>query len=194
MSTQVERKRATRRALVQAARELFADRGFGDTSIEAVVRRAGLTRGAFYHHFDDKTELFAAVLENVEAELVDRLLASPPPEGDPFELLAFAVGVFLDRYLDPAVRRIVLVEGPTVLGWQRWSAIERRFGLGLVEGPLRRAEEAGALQPLPVVTLSHALFGALMEGAMLLASSRDPRSTRAELEHVVRAVVDGLRM
>jgi len=194
MSTQIERRKSTRRALVQAARVLFATNGFAGTSTEAVVRSAGMTRGALYHHFDDKTDLFAAVLEDVESELADKISGSVPPldgPDDPGELISCGMHTFLDRYEDPDVRRIVLLEGPTVLGFERWSAIERRYGLGFLEAILGRAYQADLLIPLPLGTLAQVLFGALVEGAMLLASSSDT-PTRAEVEEVLEAFIRGL--
>jgi len=193
VSTQFDRSRATRGSLIAAARELFVDQGFEGTSIEAVVRQAGVTRGAFYHHFKDKTALFAAVVVEVERGLIDRLEASPPPQGDPFVKLAYGIDTFFERCLDPAVGQIVLLEGPRILGWGRWSSIEREFGRALVELPLQEAEQRGLLRPVPYDTLAHVLFGVLVEGAMLMASSADPYETRAELQQVMQVVIDGLR-
>ena len=193
MSTQTERTEATRRALLDAGRELFAEQGFAETSTEAVVRRAGVTRGALYHHFKDKTDLFAAVFEDLEAGLVERLAASVPATDDPFALLEHGVTVFLDGCLDPAVRRIAMLEGPTILGWERWVEVERRYGLGILQTALQVAADTGVMRPLPVEALAHLLLGALVEAAMLLASSDDPARTRLDLEVSATAILAGLR-
>src|ERR1700752_3367746 len=123
--TQAERAAETRDALIAAARPLFASPGFADVALETIVRDAGVTRGALYHHFADKTELFAAVLERVEGEMAARMgeaiVASN--QTDPVAIMRLGVDFWLDASSDPEVQRIVLVAPPAVLGWARWTEI-----------------------------------------------------------------------
>ncbi|HEX8581755.1 MAG TPA: TetR/AcrR family transcriptional regulator, partial [Acidimicrobiales bacterium] len=178
MPTKAEQSDATRRALVRAARDLFAAHGFADTGTEAVVKAAGVTRGALYHHFRDKTDLFRAVYEDLEQELVERVVAEVSAAGDPLAVLHRGAAAFLDACLDPAVHRVVLLEGPSVLGWATWREIDQAYGLGLVRAALEAAMGAGAIRSVPVEALSHVLLGALVEGAMLLANAEDRAATR----------------
>src|SRR4051812_4771201 len=115
MPTKAEQTERTRAALIAAGRALFADRGFADTSTEELVRAAGVTRGALYHHFRDKRDLFEAVYEDVEQSLVAKIASSITTATDPLDVLRQGADAFLDACLDPAVRRIALLEGPSVL-------------------------------------------------------------------------------
>jgi len=192
MPTKAEQTERTRAALIAAGRVLFAQRGFADTSTEELVRTAGLTRGALYHHFRDKRDLFEAVYEDVEKGLVEQLMGALQGAADPLEVLRRGAAAFLDACLDPAVRRIALLEGPSVLGWERWREIDQTYGLGLVQFALQAAMDAKVVRSAPVEPLAHVLFGGLVEAAMLLAASSDPRQARAEVGKAVTTLLDGL--
>ncbi len=192
--TQADRTAATRGALLAAARELFGTRGYADVGTPEVVARAGVSRGALYHHFADKTELFAAVFEAVEADLTARfggLLAAAGVE-DPLGALTVGVGAWLDASAEPEVRRIVLLDAPSVLGWERFREVGMRYGVGLVEGTLRAAMDAGQLTERPVRPLAHILVGALDEAALYVALAPDPAAARAEVEPTLGALLTGL--
>lgn len=193
--TQSDRTAATRAALVAAARELFGSRGFADVGTEEIVAAAGVSRGALYHQFADKTELFAAVFEEVEAELTQRIGAVMAARAatDPAQALEAGVGAWLDACAEPAVQRVVLLDAPSVLGWERYREIGMRYGLGLVEAGLAGAMEAGALARRPVRPLAHLLVGALDEAALYLARAPDPAAARAEVEATIAALLSGLR-
>jgi AcrR family transcriptional regulator len=189
--TQEERSAATRAALVAAARPLFADEGFAAVGTEAIVRAAAVTRGALYHQFADKVELFAAVFEEVEREVVDRIVAAQavPASPSPADALAaFDAGVatWLDACAEPGIGRIVLVDGPAVLGWARWREIGMRYAGGLIEAVVTLAAEGGPLAGLPVRPLTHVVVGALEEAALYIAGSPDPPAARAEMAEVLR--------
>lgn len=192
--TQVERSEATRGALAAAARPLFAERGYAGVSTEEIVRAAGVTRGALYHHFADKRELFAAVYETIEAELAERIAsgALAADAGSPLEAMRAGAEMFLAACTEPDVQRIVLLDGPSVLGWDRWREIAAAHGLGLIEASLRAAIEAGAIEAQPVRTLAHVLMGALDEGAMLVARAEDPEVTRREVGQTLDALLAAL--
>jgi AcrR family transcriptional regulator len=189
------RSTATRAALVAAARPLFATRGFADVGTEEIVRAAGVTRGALYHQFADKVELFAAVFEDVEREVTERIAegAFGAGAGTPFAALEAGAEQFLAVCAEPEIQRIVLLDAPVVLGWERWREIGMRYGMGLVEGTLRAAIEAGELEEQPTRPLAHVLIGALDEAAMVVARAEDPATTRAEMLTVLRKLLGSLR-
>jgi AcrR family transcriptional regulator len=179
--TQAERSSATRRALLDAGRELFAARGFAGAGQEEIVERAGVTRGALAHHFGTKQGLFRAVVEAVEVELTEHIATAAMRGDDPVAVLRLGCLAFLDAALDPAVRRIVLLDAPAVLGWQAWREIDTTYGLGLVAEVLEHCMEAGLVAPRPVQPLAHILLAALNEAAMLVANADDPVATRIEV-------------
>jgi AcrR family transcriptional regulator len=186
--TQAERSATTRAALLMAGRQLFADRGFAGAGREEIAERAGVTRGALYHHFATKQDLFVAVVEDLESELGQRLVAAASAGSDPLEELRLGCQAFLDAALDPAVRRIVLLDAPAVLGWQAWRELDERFGLGLIKMVLDSVMAAGLIEAQPVDPLAHMLLAALNEAAMLVALADDPDAARA----LVGASVDRL--
>ncbi len=191
-----EQSEATRSALMAVARELFAERGYAGVGTEEIVERARVTRGALYHHFRDKKDLFRAVHEQVESELakdIGRQLADAPA-GDPIAMLGAGVRAFLDHCLDPALARIALVDAPSVLGWDEWREVDERYGLGLVTAGLQAAMAAGALREQPVRPLAHLVLGALGEAGMLIANADDPRAAREEVEPAMLALLEGLRV
>jgi AcrR family transcriptional regulator len=192
--TQAERTEATRNALIAAARPLFAERGYAGVGTEEIVRTAGVTRGALYHHFDGKSELFEAVYEQVERGLAERIAAGAleANAASPLEAMRAGVEMFLAASTEPEAQRIVLLDGPSVLGWDRWREIAAEHGLGLIEATLQAAIEAGAIKPQPVRPLAHVLMGALDEAAMLVARAEDPERMRAEVAGTLGALLDGL--
>ena len=191
--SQAERSQATREALIRAARPLFAKRGYADVGTEEIVRAAGLTRGALYHHFGGKEELLAAVYEQIEDELAQRIASEALGAADPIEAMQAGMEMFLEACLEPEVQRIVLLDAPAVLGWERWRQIAADYGLGLIEATLQAAMEAGAIAEQPVKPLAHVLMGAMDEAAMLVARAEDPAKTRTEVAATLRAVLAGLR-
>ncbi|MBA3264337.1 MAG: TetR/AcrR family transcriptional regulator [Thermoleophilaceae bacterium] len=184
---------ATRDALVRAGRELFSVRGFAGVGTEELVARAGVTRGALYHHFADKRDLFRAVHEELEQGLVADIGARIGGIDDPWELMVTGVAAFLDACTEPAVMRIALLDAPAVLGWAQWREIDARHGLGLVSFGLQNAMDRGVLTPQPVRPLAHLLMGAMAEAAMVIANGTDPAAARDEVERPLLALLEGLR-
>jgi AcrR family transcriptional regulator len=184
---------ATRVALLRAGRELFAQRGFAAVGTEEIVARAGVTRGALYHHFADKRDLFRAVHEELEQRLVADIGTRIGGIDDPWELMVAGVRAFLDACTDPAVMRIALLDAPAVLGWDEWREIDARYGLGLVSFALQNAMDRGVLRPRPVRPLAHLLMGAMTEAAMVIANGGDPAAARDEVEAPLLALLEGLR-
>jgi AcrR family transcriptional regulator len=189
---QAQRSRATRAGLLETARRLFAERGYAGVSTEEIVRAAGVTRGALYHHFADKEDLFREVYEEVERELVEEIAAGAGSARDPLEALRGGARAWLDACEDPAVQRIALLDAPAVLGWERWREIGLKHGFGLVEQTLQAAIEAGQLEPQPVRPLAHLVLGAIDEAALVVARADDGDPTRAEVGEAVERLIDHL--
>ena len=192
--SQAQRSEATRGALVAAARPLFAERGYAGVGTEEIVRAAGLTRGALYHHFEGKRELFEAVYEQIEVELAERIAAGALNAGaaSPLEAMRAGAEMFLQACTVPEVQQIVLLDGPSVLGWDRWREIGAEHGLGLIEATLQAAIDAGAIAAQPVRPLAHVLMGALDEAAMLVARAEDPERARAEVGRTIDTLLGAL--
>jgi AcrR family transcriptional regulator len=188
------RSEATRQRLVAAARRLFTKRGYAGVGTEEIVRAAGVTRGALYHQFRDKNDLFAAVVETVQAGVAHRITAGAEADGptDPMTRLHAGVRRFLEACADPAVERILLLDGPAVLGWQAWRDLADRYGLGLLQHALQEAIEAGAITAQPVGPLAHVLIGALDESALYIARAEDPATARRQCTAVLEQMLDGL--
>ena len=188
------RSEATRDKLVTTARELFAQRGYGGVGTEEIVRAAGVTRGALYHQFRDKADLFAAVVEAVEAEVTQRIAEGAlGAASDPLEALRAGGRMFLQVCSEPEVERILLLDAPAVLGWQQWRELATRYGFGLVSGTLQAGMDAGVIAPFPVTALAGALIGALDECALYVAQADDPVAARAECDAVLDVMIDALR-
>ena len=187
------RSEATRRQLVTAARALFGARGYASVGTEEIVRAAGVTRGALYHHFRDKADLFAAVAEEVEAEIVERIAAEATgAAADPVDALRSGARLFLDTCAEPEVERIILLDAPAVLGWEAWRDLAGRYGLGLVQFGLQAAMEAGAIVPQPVAPLAHVLIGALNESALYVARAEDGPAAREQCVAILDRILRGL--
>jgi AcrR family transcriptional regulator len=183
---------ATRAALVAAARELFGADGFAATSTEEVVARAGVTKGALYHHFNGKEDLFRAVFEQVQREVSDKAVAAFL-QPDSWEALLDGCGLWIDAHLDPPVRRIVLREARAVLGWEDVRAIENRFGAVALRGALRKAMHAGDLEPQPLRPLALLLIGALGEACQYVADAENPTAARAEVGALIARLLSAFR-
>ncbi len=189
-----EQADATRTALIAAARALFTERGYAATSTTEIVERAGVTRGALYHHFPAKDDVFRAVFEQLEDEVTHHVARAALAGADPFEQFRLGSRAYLDACLDPAVQRVVLVEGPSVLGWERWQEVEQRYGYGLVVAGVEAAMAAGLVETQPVAPLAHVLFGALTEAGMVVARAEEPGAARAEMDEAMDRLLDGLRV
>ncbi len=190
--TQAERAETTRNALIDAARRLFTERGYEGVSAEEIVRAAGVTRGALYHHFGGKAELLEAVYARLEAESTERVarIVLGSELESPLQAMRAGIAAFLDECAEPELRQIALHDAPAVLGWERWREIGAANGLGLIEASLGAAIEAGEIRELPVKPLAHLLLGALDEAAMLVARSDDPGS-RARVTEVLLVLLEG---
>jgi AcrR family transcriptional regulator len=192
--TQAERTAATRDALIAAGRSLFSAQAYNDVSTETIVRTAGVTRGALYHHFADKTELFAAVFESVEAEVTGRIGAAIASAGlsDPLAVMRLGAQTWLAASAEPEIHRIVLLDAPAVLGWERWREIGNRHNMGLVLALLAHAIEVGRIPAQPVEPLAHTLLGALREAALYLALAPNRTQAADDVGAVINTLINSL--
>lgn len=194
MSKQAQRSEATRKRLVDAGIDLFSRKGYAQVGTEELVKRAKVTRGALYHHFGDKRDLFRAVHEELESRLVAEIATAMERAGaeDPIEALAVAASAVLDVAIDRQVARVTLIDAPSVLGWEEWRRIDARYGLGLAEAALGAAMDAGRMRRQPVRPLAHLVLAALGEAAIMVATASDPGQARTEVEPALQALLEGL--
>src|SRR5277367_6672838 len=192
----LEQSQATRAALIRTARKLFARLGYAATDIETVARRTRVTRGALYHHFKDKQDLFSAVFDLEEQKLTQIIAeaAGAAASQSAFDGLLAGSNAFLDACLDPAVQRIVLIDALAVLGWERWREIDAKYNLRLVIAALQVAMDQGIIARGPVDSLAHLLIGAVTEAAIFIAHAEDKPAARREVGHNVEQLLSGLRI
>ncbi|MGH9245294.1 MAG: TetR family transcriptional regulator [Acidimicrobiales bacterium] len=190
--TQAERSAATRGALLAAARDLFAERGYARTAREEIVERAGVTRGALYHHFADKADLFRAVYLELEQEVSATIARAARRGTDPRDQFRLGALAFLDAASDAAYRRVVLLDAPAVLSVEVRRDISETHGLGLVRRGLKAVMDAGLIEQQPLEPLAHLLLAALHEAARLVADATDPAAARAEVGATVERLLAGL--
>jgi AcrR family transcriptional regulator len=192
--SQEDRSAATKSALVAAALPLFAAEGYAALRTETIVAAAGVTRGALYHHFADKTALFEAVVEAVEADVTEQLTRQVAASGavDPIDMMRQAANAWMDACVDPNVARIVLVDGPSVLGWARWREICQRHAFGLVRQLLAQAMDVGRIPSQPIGPLTHLLMGASDEAALYVATATDQDVARREMSEALDQLITGI--
>ncbi|MBU1305904.1 MAG: TetR/AcrR family transcriptional regulator [Alphaproteobacteria bacterium] len=187
--TQAERREQTRRALIAAARNLFAEQGFAATSTPEIAAAAGVTRGALYHHFADKAALFAAVVaeEHLLIDMAVNGVAAGEDEPGPIKVVLGCCNGFLDAMAEPGRRRIMLVDAPAVLGAERLAAIETQYGRPAVERGLSEAMALGVMRRLPIEPLAQLL------GAMVDRAAMAPPDHQADYRKAIKALVRGLK-
>jgi len=178
---------------VVAARDLFGERGYAATSIDEVASRAGVTKGAFYHHFGGKADLFQEVYEQVKREVSDQVV-SVFNEPDHWKAVIGGCQLMIDAQLDPAVRRIALHDARSVLGWDVVRQIESRYGAVGIRGALRKAMNGGVIEPQPLRPLALLLAGALSEACFYVADADDPAAAREEVGRLIERILEGLKV
>lgn len=185
----------TRAALVNAARRLFTEKGYHATGTPELVAAAGVTRGALYHHFTDKEALFEAVFREVEAELVESAADAVRDISDPWRQLQDGGQAFLRVVAaNRDMQRILLIDGPAILGWRRWRELDTGTTLGLLTNSLRGLVETGVISTQPVEPLAHLVLAALNEASLVIAHSDDPEAARTEVGPALANLIGGLRV
>ena len=185
----------TRGALITAARRLFAAEGFDGTGTEQIVAEARVTRGALYHHFRDKADIFRAAMAEAAADVATRLIDEQlaAEAESPMAEIRDGVSAFLDVCVGGDFQRIVLVDGPRVLGAEAWEDLVERYGRSLLEEWLRRCMSTGDLDQVPVRALARLLIAMLTEASLAIARADDPGAERAALGEVLDRMLVGLR-
>ena len=192
-SRRVDNIESTRKALVDSAQDLFTKRGYAGTSLDAIVKRARVTKGALYHHFSGKQALFEAAFNLVETAAMNRLSAVVDGDGDAWERAMAGIKAYVRVCLEPSYQRIVIHEAPVVMGWERWREAEEHFSYGLVRATVEALVDAGEIGPLPVEVTTRILFGALSAGAETIASSPDSKKAAADVTRTIVTVMAGMR-
>jgi AcrR family transcriptional regulator len=176
MPAKTEKAASTKANIIAVARRLFATRGYDRTSTEAVLEESQVSRGALYHHFENKEALFAAVLEAVEVDITAATGRARMNSTDPVEAVSAAFDSFLDMASESEVRQIVLTDAHSVVGWQKWREIEERHGFGRLKQALKFIAAAGRIRGDMVDVFAHILLASLLEVAFMVARSPDPRA------------------
>jgi AcrR family transcriptional regulator len=188
-----EQAARTRSALIKAARRLFATQGYAETGTEDIVTAAGVgTRGALYHHFADKQELFKAVFEAVQDDLVTQSPKQQPGPATRDSLRAGLLGYLEAAAQNLEVQQIVLIDGPAVLGWEQWRALEERYGLGAIRAQLEQAIANQSIRNTPLDPLAHLLLAVVNESALYVANAADPKQASTQARISLDRLLDGL--
>lgn len=190
--TQAERLAATRAVLLKEARKLFATEGYEAAATEEIVKRAEVTRGALYYHFNDKRDLFEAVFQEVAQGIAGTIDADAEPTTDPLQALIEGGRGFLDACLDPAVRRIYLIDAPSVLGWHRWRELDAPHGVRTLRAGIDAVLAAHPDPGLAAEPLTFLLSGAFNEAALWIAGAKDEKAARREIDRTLGALIQRL--
>jgi AcrR family transcriptional regulator len=190
--TQRERSEATTSQILAVARKLFARDGYAATSLDAIVKSCGMTKGAFYHHFKDKAELFAAVYEEEERKLGEAMAAAYLQKKDPWAGFAAGSKAFLEASFDPGVQQVTLIDAPSALGFERMREIQSRHTLALMKGGLKQAMAAGRIRRREIEPLANVLFGGMCQAVTFVLHSDDQSSALKKVNRELTAVLDGL--
>jgi AcrR family transcriptional regulator len=192
MNRNVERGQATRTHLIEVATRLFAAHGYEGTSIEAVLAESGASRGSLYHHFAGKEALFLAVLEDVGTMVAAQVTAAIESAGDPVAELRAGLMAWIRLAGDPVIRQVMLIDAPTVLGWERWRELDEQGPLGFIRAALAYAAGQGAIDPAQVDTFAHIVLAAANEVTMMIARADDPAAALSAEQSAFTGFLDRL--
>lgn len=192
--TKAEQGQATINNLLQIAQKAFSERGYRDTSMEEIVRLAGLTRGALYHHFSSKKALFLAVFENAQRMIADNILKAAQQASTPWEELLAGCYAFLETCIDPQIQQIVVIDAPAALGWKVWREYDEKHGMSQLIYSLNELTQHGIIQPLPVEALAHLLSGAMNEGVLWIAQAENQKQALEETYFTLEALLQSIRI
>ncbi len=190
--TQAERLAATRAALLRAAHAIFAESGYEAAATEEIVKRAKVTRGALYYHFADKRALFEAVFEEVARHITAMVDGRATPAADPLAVLIEGTRAFLDACLDPAVRRIYLIDAPAVLGWHRWRELDAPHTVRSLREGVAAVLDARPDTALAIEPVTFLLSGAFNEAALWVAEAKDEKAARREMDRALGELIERL--
>lgn len=181
----------TRRALVAQARELFSSHAYADVSLDQLVQRTKVTKGALYHHFENKQEVYRAVVEAMEQDLVDRLETAAKKTTEPAAKLRSYCRAYLDAALDNRLARVLVIEAPVILGWKTWCDISQSYEIAAFSKRIAELSAPGLPNPQAAETFAQVLLGALNTGARVISTANDPASARAQVEDTIDRLLVG---
>lgn len=192
--TKAAQRAETTRRLLTIARDHFAAHGYAQTATETIVQVAGVTRGALYHHFGSKEGLFAAVVAEVQRDVAQQVAAAAAGAAEPWAQLLVGCRAFLRACLAPDVQRILLIDGPAVLGWEAWRALDAEHAMRLLEEGLQELAAIGQIPSHAVPAATHLLSGAMNEAVLWIAQAEQPEQALGETIVVLEALLAGLRI
>jgi len=193
MATQADRRAATQGAILKAARKLFGERGFQETTMDDIAADARVAKGAVYHHFNTKEAVFEAVFDEVSRDLVAEIANVSRAEKDVLVAMAAGTQHYLAACAKGATGQIILRDGPAVLGWERWREIDAQHFGGQIPRALQAAMERGLIDRQPVEPLARLLLGAMTEAAVACASASDIKKAGAEYSKAFRSLLEAMR-
>lgn len=191
--TKAEQREATMQKLIEVGRDLFTQYGYAQTPTEEIVEQAGVTRGALYHHFGSKEGLLAAVLEMIQREVAQAVEAAADESDDVWEQLVRGCQAFLRASADPQVQRVLLVDAPAALGWEKWRELDAANSMVLLQDVLTELVAQKIFKPIPVAALTHLLSGAMNEAALWVAQAADREQALADANQALEQLLWGLR-
>lgn len=191
--TKAEQRAQTTRKLITVARAQFTAHGYAQASTEEIVELADMTRGALYHHFGNKQGLFKAVLAEVQRDVAERVRAASGASDDPWEQLIVGCHAFVRASLEPAVQRIMLIDGPAVIGWDVWREMDAENAMRLLEAGIRELADAHIINVASVTATTHLLSGAMNEAVLWIARSDQPTQALDETIAAIEQLLAGLR-
>lgn len=180
--------------LLKVARAHFTDRGYANAALEEIAEEAKVTRGALYHHFKNKQGLFLAVLELVQTEISDRVEREAVSTEDPWDQLLIGCRAFIAAVVEPQNKRIMLIDGPSVVGWEAWREMDEQNSMSHLREQLVMMQEQGILKPVPVDAMTHALSGALNECSLWIAQMPETAVGLEETMDVITGMLKGFRV
>jgi AcrR family transcriptional regulator len=194
VNKRVENGRKTTTNLKKIARRMFSKRGYGNTSMEEIVQEAGVTRGALYHHFSGKKELFLRVFEDALDD-VAKYVAKPPAEArTTWEKLLAANYAYLIACVDPKLQQIILIDAPAILGWDVWRRVDEERSMHILKGLLTKLMDEGVIESMPVDALAHVISGAVNESVLWVAQSPNSQKALDEAWATLRSLLNFMRI
>ena len=183
----------TIRKLIEIARIHFTEHGYANAALESIVHEANLTRGAVYHHFRSKKELFRAVLEDVQGEVAERVEGDASTSEDSWQQLYLGCRAFIMAAVEESNRRILLIDGPAILGWETWREMDKNHSMRLLRAQLDTMQQQGSFRTLPLDALTHFVSGGLNETALWLANESAQPKALDETMEVLTVFLEGLK-
>ncbi|NOU96746.1 TetR family transcriptional regulator [Paenibacillus sp. LMG 31456] len=179
--------------IIEVARSYFTEHGYADSTLEDIAKEAELTRGSIYHHFRNKKGLFHIVLESVQKEIAERIETEAAKSDDVWEQLFFGCRAFVAAAVEPRNKRVLLIDGPAVLGWEAWRIMDEHNSMRLLRGQLQIMEQQGCLKPVSIDAMTHCLSGALNESALWIAQMPDYQQSLEATMSVISHILNGFR-